>query len=179
MTLRSLALVWLAGLSGVAAQTNPLELVHDYDYLNHTSTERTAFVTSGLRAANRPLEFNGEPFLMRGATYSPAPIGVDVSSAASSFDFYTPASEAIWRRDLPLMREMGMNTLRVYTLEQSTQHTAFLDLAHALNITVLAGFPLHRDIHHLRIAADLQATLSSQPTNPGGRGSRARSGWEA
>ena len=149
-------MAWLAGLAGVCAQTSLLDLVDDYDYLNYTSTQPTAFVTSGLRATNRTLELNGEPFLMRGATYSPAPIGVDVSSAASAFDFFTPDSEAIWRRDLPLMREMGMNTVRVYSLEQSTQHTAFLDLAYAHNITVLAGFPLHRDIHHLRIAADLQ-----------------------
>ena len=148
----------LVCLGSAAATVQQLDQIPDYAWRNY-SVGPAPSGSDGLRVrSNRTLELHGRPFLARGVTYSPAPIGFDVSSASSSMDFFSSENEPIWRRDLPVMRDMGINTIRVYSLEQSAQHTEFLDLAHALNITVLAGFPLHRDSAHLRIASDLQAS---------------------
>ena len=158
----------------------------------------TSWVTGRLTASNRTLLLDGQPYLMRGVTYSPTPIGRDLNSPDTCAtrdhlarplpphlgapcalplliatcrpsalrrdkgvgDFFNPAMEPVWSRELPVMRAMGINTVRVYTLTNSPDHTAFLDMAYALNLTVLAGFPLFRESMRLRIetpvgAADL------------------------
>jgi hypothetical protein len=72
-----------------------------------------------------------------------------VDPALRVADFFVEANAAVWRRDLPLMRRMGVNAMRLYELQAEGDHNAFLDLAYELNITVFAGFPLHSDVHDL------------------------------
>ena len=114
---------------------------------------RQNFAFSRLSAVNRTLQLDGETVLLRGATYSPTPIGKDMSSADAAqrvADFFVDAEASLRERDLPLMRQMGMNSVRVYELQPYGEHKRFLDLAYANNITVLAGFPLLNDVHDLR-----------------------------
>ena len=96
------------------------------------------------------LLLDGQKLLVRGATYSPTPIGKDMSSPIASMrveDFFVPAMADVWQRDLRLAKSMGMNALRVYQLRGSGDHSAFLDMAYALNITIFAGFPLDESMH--------------------------------
>ena len=153
----ALTLALAASKSAALSSARTLDEIPDFAYQDYSSAMPSALDTAVLRASNRTLERQGQPFFVRGVTYSPSPIGVDVSQAASAVDFFSSDKELTWRRDLPLMHAMGVNTVRVYTLELSGNHMAFLDFAHSLNITVLAGFPLHRDSVHLRNGAELQA----------------------
>eukprot|EP00026_Physarum_polycephalum_P003205 Phypoly_transcript_03215.p1 GENE.Phypoly_transcript_03215~~Phypoly_transcript_03215.p1 ORF type:complete len:531 (+),score=37.96 Phypoly_transcript_03215:28-1620(+) len=67
---------------------------------------------------------------------------------------------ALWRRDFPLIQQMGVNTLRLYNANPTTRaysieysnivplplgknHTAFMDLAHSFGLKVV--FPLYSD----------------------------------
>ena len=114
-------------------------------------------------ASNRTLYLDGNRVLLRGVTYSPTPIGLDQSAADPKrriVDFFAPENAAIWRRDLPLMRQMGMNAVRLYDLSVPGDHAPFLDLAHSLNITVIAGFPLHNDVMDLRDTSGESPTLN-------------------
>lgn len=134
----------------LAAAESPLESIADYSWgpLGDTSS----WVTGRLSAKNRTLLIDGKPIILRGVTYSPAPIGKDMSAQKVEDrieDFFIPAHRKIWQRDLPLMARMGMNAVRVYELKRTGDHTEFLDLCYALNLTVLAGFPLHNAIHDL------------------------------
>ena len=110
--------------------------------------------SSRMSASNRTLLLDGHTALLRGVTYSPTPIGKDMSSPNEEervADFFVPENAAVWRRDLPLMQRMGVNAIRVYELNAHGDHTAFLDLAYELNITVLAGFPLLIGVHQLHV----------------------------
>ena len=147
--LLQLPLLLLLALVGPASGASPLDSIPDGAW---RAPGRKAFVQSRLSIANRTLELDGVPVLLRGATYSPTPIGKIVGSSEPALriaDFFEDANSGIWQRDLPLMRRMGMNAVRVYELNAG-DHTAFLDMAYALNITVFAGFPLFNDIHDLR-----------------------------
>jgi hypothetical protein len=153
----------MLGLFICGAATLQWPNIPDYAYQNYSSGAGPSAATSGLKVQNRALKLRGQPLLVRGVTYSPTPIGVDLGSfAAASMDFFVPENEAVWRRDLPLMQQAGMNTIRLYELKESARHAAFLDLALALNLTILAGFPLDRRRDRLRIASELEASAATE-----------------
>lgn len=53
----------------------------------------------------------GKPFLMKGMTYNPAPIG-----AGYDYDLFADPNKP-WLVDGPMMKEMGVNCIRVYSVE--------------------------------------------------------------
>ena len=110
------------------------------------------------------MTIDGEPILFRGVTYSPTPIGKDQSAQLEAdriYDFFSPGSADLWERDLPMMRDLGLNTVRVYELRGTVDHTKFLDMALALNITVFAGFPLDESMN--LASGNAPGTASSNP----------------
>lgn len=78
----------------------------------------------------RRLLIDGNDFLIRGVGYSPSPIGVDPEVTAPYGDYYTTDYSAIYTRDLPLIRKMGANTIRLWGWNNAADHTAFLDAAY-------------------------------------------------
>lgn len=93
------------------------------------SAERTPYV------AGTELYVDGKPFLIRGVCYSPVPIGgtVDV-------DYFTEEYAPIFKRDLPLLKAMGANTIRVYHAQPGYDHSAFLREAEANGLKVVLTF---------------------------------------
>ncbi len=67
----------------------------------------------------------GKPFIVRGVGYSPVPICGDPSYA----DYLDSAHHQIYERDLPLLRQMGANTVRLWGWKNSASHVDFLDQA--------------------------------------------------
>lgn len=63
-------------------------------------------------------------FLVKGVAYSPAPIGYNTRQSTDLGDFFwdTPNKDwfldwdGVWKRDLEKIREMGFNTVRVYSM---------------------------------------------------------------
>ena len=94
---------------------------------------------------SRLLLLDDKPYLMRGVAYSPTPIGIDPQD--QSLDFFYEDYQAIYDRDLPLMKAAGINTLRVYVMEATVSHADFLDKCVLNNITVVGGFDLHGSAH--------------------------------
>lgn len=76
---------------------------------------------------NRELTLNGEPLFVRGVCYQPAPIGDDPSASQPFGDYFTSNYSSLWERDLPLLRAMGANAIRVYGWSDTASHDAFLD----------------------------------------------------
>jgi hypothetical protein len=81
-----------------------------------------AFTISG-----RAILRDGAPFVVRGVDYQPTPIGENPSQSAPFGDYYTAAYAAIRARDLPLLRAMGANVIRIYGWDTTANHRAFLD----------------------------------------------------
>lgn len=93
---------------------------------------------------DRRLLVNGAEFLMKGVVYSPVPIGDDPETMPPYGDYFTGDYKNLYGRDLPILRDMGANVLRL-SLDQKADHHEFLDRAYndGLDpIYVIAGFPL-------------------------------------
>lgn len=92
-----------------------------------------AILAPELRAADvlaqgRELRVNDHPFLMRGVCCAPNPVGSRGDQAPNG-DYFTPEYRSIYMRDLPLMRDLGINCIRVYGWKTNASHQEFLDLA--------------------------------------------------
>jgi hypothetical protein len=100
-----------------------------------TQTPRTQFTAKGrfieLTVGNQP----PRNFFAKGMAYSPTPVGKGVSDPPSCDDPLRNNNKAIWSRDLPLMRAMGVNVIRVFNVvpppwdEQVGTINEFLDAA--------------------------------------------------
>lgn len=75
----------------------------------------------------RRLLLDGEPFQVRGVCYQPTPIGDDPAHAAPRGDYYTAEYAELWARDLPRIRAMGANVVRIYGWDPAADHRAFLE----------------------------------------------------
>lgn len=95
----------------------------------------TRVTTSGRRLA-----VNGEAFQVRGVGYAPTPIGVDPRYDWPYGDYFTAEHAGIYGRDLPLLREMGANTVRLWGWKADSQeHGPFLDAAYNGGVRPIYG----------------------------------------
>ncbi|MEW6108839.1 MAG: matrixin family metalloprotease [Nitrospirota bacterium] len=86
---------------------------------------------------------NGNPFTARGVVYSPVPVGDDPETTHPFGDYFTSDYSAIYDRDLSLIRQMGANTMRIWTWGNTANHIDFLDKAYSAGnnpIYIIAGF---------------------------------------
>lgn len=90
------------------------------DVANATSATTSAWETCG-----RALLKDGNAFFIRGMNYSPSPIG-----ESAGVDFLLKSE--LWQRDLPLLRGMHANALKVYYYDPSSngKHNVLLDAAY-------------------------------------------------
>ncbi len=70
----------------------------------------------------REILADGRPFSIQGVCYHPVPIG----KKAGSGDLCADANADTWERDLPLLRGLGANTLRLYSWDPEVSHRKFL-----------------------------------------------------
>lgn len=77
----------------------------------------------------RQISIDGNRFLMKGVSYAPTPIG-NVADQPPYGDYFTTNYRSLYQRDLPLMRQMGVNCLRVYGWSLTDDHTEFLNMAY-------------------------------------------------
>jgi hypothetical protein len=84
------------------------------------SSQRTNVTISG-----RQILVNGNPFIIKGVGYAPTPIGE--TPVVPPYDYFT---REIYERDLPLLRAMSANTIRLWGWDNEKDHTDFLDVAY-------------------------------------------------
>ena len=83
--------------------------------------------------SGKQLLVNGTPFTVKGVVYSPVPIGED-PHASPYGDYFTAPYSALHNRDLPVLRTLGANAVRLYHWEKSADHFDFLDQAYQRRI---------------------------------------------
>jgi hypothetical protein len=89
----------------------------------------------------RQLYVDGQPFQVRGVGYSPTPLGVGMGQAPpNGGDLYSVENSAIYDRDLPLLKAMGANTIRLWAWNNDANHTDFLNKAYADGMHVIVSF---------------------------------------
>ena len=94
--------------------------VFEFDQITFSSWEVTEPV-------NREVILDGKPFIGRGVACQPTPIGSDASASQPFGDYFTDNDSSFWERDLPLLRQMGANIIRIYGWSDTANHDAFLD----------------------------------------------------
>lgn len=120
---------------------------------------------------------NGEPLTIKGVNYSPIPIGVDPEITSPYGDYFTPNYSPIYERDLPLLRQMGANTIRLWAWNNGNGHTDFLDKAYDngvkplyVIITFSMDPSLYPDISSpdakKKIKADFRAMVAAYKSHP-------------
>ncbi|MBI4688579.1 MAG: choice-of-anchor D domain-containing protein [Nitrospirae bacterium] len=98
---------------------------------------------SAVSINGRQMLLNSSPFTVKGVVYSPVPIGHDPETTPPYGDYFTSDQFGIYDRDLPLLRAMGVNTVRLYNWNNTANHLDFLDKAYnggVKPIYVIAGF---------------------------------------
>lgn len=91
----------------------------------------------------RQILVNGEPFAIKGIGYAPTTIGDDPETTHPYGDYFTSDYSALYDRDLPLLRQMGANTIRLWGWNNTADHLGFLDKAYNNGIDpiyVIVGF---------------------------------------
>ncbi len=111
--------------------------VDNFEFTNANPSGISKPLSSGaVQIIDDRLVVHGAPFIITGVGYQPTPIGLDVST-----DFLYQ-DEAIYNRDLPILRNMGCNTIRTW---KKVNNAAFLDASYGSGedpIYVIMGFPI-------------------------------------
>jgi len=87
----------------------------------------------------RQLIVADQTFLVRGICYSPIPINESVYFAPYG-DYFTADYSFIWLRDLPLIKKMGVNVVRIYGWQPDNDHNAFLDAVDAHGLYLMSTY---------------------------------------
>jgi len=83
---------------------------------------------------------NGVPFIAKAVGYSPIPIGVDPTLTAPYGDYFTNANNSFYLRDVPIIKALGANVIRLWGWNIAADHSDFLDLAAANKLYVIPTF---------------------------------------
>ncbi len=92
------------------------------------STISAALGNTNVTVVGRQILVNEQHFIIKSVGYSPVPIGNDPD--LKKRDYYTQEYANIYNRDLPLLREMGANTVRLWSWDNDADHTDFLNKAY-------------------------------------------------
>jgi hypothetical protein len=85
------------------------------------SSKTPPIVLEGKRFYNSQ---TGDYFPIKGMAYYPRPNGGDLS-VSNSVDFFTEEFRDRWEEDLTYLRQLGINTIRIYAVDPSKNHDAF------------------------------------------------------
>lgn len=104
-----------------------------------------------IKVIGSQLEVDGKPFFGRGVGYAPVPIGDSPHFREKGGDYFTAEHADIFGRDIPLIREMGANLIRLWSWDPSADHAVFLDTCWNDGISpiyVLAPLWMDVDVYH-------------------------------
>ena len=96
----------------LAALAQSCEDISHLTATDYTPSELRHAGAGRLTVDGRLLRLDGRPFLMRGVTYAPTPPGDDPSWVSA--DYLSSAYAPMHLRDLSLMEQVGLNTIRLY-----------------------------------------------------------------
>jgi len=66
----------------------------------------------------------GEEIVIRGIAYNPRPNTGDLDK--NSVDYFTEEHRGIWERDIPYLKALGVNAVRLYAVDHTKNHDGFM-----------------------------------------------------
>ena len=115
---------------------------------------------------------DGKEFEMKGIGYSPILPGKHTLS--EEFDYFTGARSNIWKRDIPIIANMGANIIRTWSWDATKDHSSFLDECDSHGLKVLVPFLMTQSEYpniadpdtHKQILMDWKAFIKSVKNHP-------------
>jgi beta-galactosidase/beta-glucuronidase len=107
--------------------------------------------TNIVKVEGRSIELNGEPYLIKGICYHPVPKG----SSERSFGSLS--------KDLALMKEAGINTIRVYS---PIDDKSVLDEIHKAGIKIIVGFGYNQNGYFDILSGSFVDYINKYKTHP-------------
>lgn len=107
--------------------------------------------TNRVSIDGRSIELNGKPYLIKGICYHPVPKG----SSERSFNTLT--------KDLALMKEAGINTIRVYS---PINDKSVLDEIHEAGIKIIVGFGYNQNGYFDILSGSFVDYINQYKTHP-------------
>lgn len=80
----------------------------------------------------------GAEFRMKGMAYYPRPNGGELATVAN-YDWFTDEYEAVWTPHIAIMQDLGVNTIRIYSVDPGKSHDKFMCACAEAGIYVLVG----------------------------------------
>ncbi len=91
--------------------------------------QKAPVCAGAVTVSGRQILVGGAAFQVRGVCYAPTPVG-GAGDAVPYGDYFTANHQAIYARDLPQIRRMGGNCVRIYGWEPAADHSGFFDAAY-------------------------------------------------
>ena len=108
---------------------------------------------------NRQILVNGNPFFVKSVGYSPVPIGIDPEFTYPYGDYFIVDNKIIYNRDIPLLKKMGTNTIRLWGWQNNLNHTDFLNRARSNGIYVIVTFWMGPSVYGDISSSGARATI--------------------
>ncbi|KAG2783550.1 hypothetical protein PC116_g10501 [Phytophthora cactorum] len=80
----------------------------------------------------------GLEFRMKGMAYYPRPNSGEMADVGN-YDWAADEHEAVWKPHLAVMKDLGVNTIRLYSIDPSVSHDKFMCACSEAGIYVLVG----------------------------------------
>ena len=77
----------------------------------------------------------GAPFAAKGVDYYPRPNAGELDE--NNLDFFTDDHEHLWSKDIEQFKKLGINAIRLYSVDPSKSHDAFMCALRANGIYAL------------------------------------------
>ncbi|ETK88632.1 hypothetical protein L915_07138 [Phytophthora nicotianae] len=81
---------------------------------------------------------SGLEFRLKGMAYYPRPNSGEMADI-SNYDWAADEHEAVWKPHLEVMKDLGVNTIRLYSIDPSLSHDKFMCACSEAGIYVLVG----------------------------------------
>ncbi|KAG2988614.1 hypothetical protein PC118_g6604 [Phytophthora cactorum] len=82
----------------------------------------------------------GLEFRLKGMAYYPRPNSGELADV-SNYDWAADEHESVWKPHLEVMEDLGVNTIRLYSVDPSVSHDKFMCACSEAGIYVLVGIP--------------------------------------
>ncbi|KAJ0400014.1 hypothetical protein P43SY_004664 [Pythium insidiosum] len=81
---------------------------------------------------------SGLEFRMKGMAYYPRPNGGEMATA-NNYDWATDEHENVWKPHIEIMKQLGVNTIRLYSVDPGKSHDKFMCACAEAGIYLLIG----------------------------------------
>jgi len=107
--------------------------------VSHIATPALAWVPHIITKGNKFFDSDtGMEFRMKGMAYYPRPNSGELADVGN-YDWVADEHEAVWKPHVKVMKDLGVNTIRLYSIDPSVSHDKFMCACSEAEISSVSG----------------------------------------